>query len=699
MLPINLQSNYTINFWIDILGTNQSDLRIFAEDDFNGNSNPLWVVGTGGGGGSSLDANLHWLRRQQGITINGLTQGPDAVGTQNDSYTSLNPCDGNWHMFTITKQFTNNLTGSNVENFEVYVDTVLDPGNSGSASFATHLDAFGSNAVLLPEPVTNQNHPPVAWTWLINATSFGGLSRSITGGNYITGQLDDAAMWNRVLSPAELTNLYQYGLTNVSSSVQAGISSFSFDASEVLYGDKVALRWTTTHATTVTISPNIGDVTSITVNGAGSTNLTITSNVTYTIVSSRPGSAATNSASVKVSKEAVAANWHLIERFDSSPLSAPGIGGIPTANWVNILGDFTGSLDYFYVASETNTNSAITISNSVGGTAPTGNVPKGALSAYLLNGSTVQSGATNTVFFRFYVADPSLDQNDFSFFFGLTDVNKQPLAVSSLDGFDTGPKVNITRTLSGTANIIDVIANNGPSGFTYTNATTTNASSTAHYITTNPAGLTPGIVYDFWIDIFDKPFGSTIITNSDTTTTTNLNSGTFFSVYFKALGDTTRTELFTNFLSDRYPFGTVPPPLAPLGQLFLMLDSQAQNANLIAVGTNTVVIDDLYISKTNLNATIPVPPGVFPDLIVPTSIGLHNLSFLANDPSNGNNPSTTLSWSSIPGATYSVYKTSGLPVPGAWQLVTTELLSGGANTTFKDTASTGAGAYYRISSP
>ncbi len=54
-------------------------------------------------------------------------------------------------MFTITKQFTNNLTGSNVENFEVYADTVLDPGNSGSASFATHLDAFaGSNAVLLP---------------------------------------------------------------------------------------------------------------------------------------------------------------------------------------------------------------------------------------------------------------------------------------------------------------------------------------------------------------------------------------------------------------------------------------------------------------------------------------------------------------------------------------------------------------------
>jgi hypothetical protein len=389
----------------------------------------------------------------------------------------------------------------------------------------------------------------------------------------------------------------------------------------------------------------------------------------------------------------------LIERFDSSPLSASGIGGIPTANWVNVLGDFTGPLDYFFIGSETNTNSAITISNSVAGTAPIGSVPKGAATAYLLNGNTIQSGATNTVFFRLYIADANVDANDFSFFLGLTDVNKQPLAVSILDGFDSGPKVNITRTLTGTGNIIDIIANDGVANFNFTNATSTNASTTVKYSATNPAGLTPGIVYDFWIDIFDKPFGFSVVTNSDSSISTNVNSATLFSVYFKALGDTTRTEVFTNLVSDRNPTGTVPPPLAPLGQLFMLLDSQAQNGNIIAVGSNTVVIDDIYISQTNLNGTIPVPPGVFPDLIVPTSIGLHNINFLASDAANAGHASSTLTWSSIPGATYSVYRATSLPVSGAWTLLTTELLSSGSTTSFKDTTGATSGAYYRVSSP
>jgi hypothetical protein len=690
-LPINLQSNYTINMWISIVGSNQSDLRIFAEDDFNGNSNPLWVVGTGGGGGSSEDANLHWLMRHQSISINGSLQEPDVDVTQNQAYTSLNPCDGNWHMVTITKQcITNVQGGTNVVNYEVYVDTVRDPGNTGSALYpANDLDAFGTNAVIPYGPWLNTAHTNLSWTWLINATSFGGLSRSLTGGNYITGQLDDAAMWDRALTTNEIVDLYENGLTDVVSTVAASISDFSFDVHQVLYGDTVTLRWTTAHATSLAISPSIGNVTSISVNGSGSTKLTITADATYTLIASRPGSSVTNTASVTVSRVPVAPNWHVIENFAEIP-PTNGVD-IPELGWDNVLGDYTGPLDTFNITSLANTNPAVTISNDVCGTSqsPT---PRGALSTFLLNSLTVQTNMSNTVFFRVYLDDTNTD--DFSFFLGVNDVNLSPLAVQIYEGAGAGPRINIQRTATGTGGVVDVMANDGVAGFDVIEDGETNAASTQMLSTTVPTGLTPGVVYDFWIDIFDKPFGFS--TNSDGSTNT---SGTLYSVYYKPLGAPTRTLLFTNLLSDRSPFGAVPPALPALGQIFLLMDAQVYNVNLLAGGTNSIFVDNLYMSRSGINATIPVAPGVFPDLIVPTSIGLEQPAYLQSDPSNGNNPSVTLTWSSIPGATYTVYKSSSLDGPAPWQLVTTELPSTGSTLSYTDISISSSTAFYKVSSP
>jgi hypothetical protein len=550
---------------------------------------------------------------------------------------------------------------------------------------------------------------------LVNITSWGATSRDLAGSSWITGLLDDAAIWNRVLTTNEIVTLYQSGLTNVSFVESPGIPSFSFDNSEALYGDHDVLRWSVNHATTLTLSStgpsSIGsgapvDVTTLTVNGSGSTNLVITNSGTYiltaTLVSISGTNTSTATNSVVVDKRPVASGWHLIDRFDSSPFTT--VSGISGDGWVNILGGFRGAFDNFTVFSTASTNPAVTISNVLAGeaqnthgTALTPNIA-GALSEYELNALTLASGTTNTLFFRFYCEDTNIvDPNagDFSLFIGLTDENAALNDTSQANTNNFGPKINFHRA-GGPGVQIDVRAFDGVTGYNFltTNGATitTNVGYTTNLMATNPNGLSPGVVYDFWIVSRIKPFGIAQSTNGSVVTT-NL-SGTLWDVYYAPLGGTP-TPMFTGMTSDRAPFGTSPPPLAALGRVVFALDAAAQDTSLQVVETNVAMVDDLFLSSS-FNLAVPSASGIFQGLTTqPAPIQITSEVYNATDAGNGGNPSFTINWNSTAGSTYSVYRISS-PVD---KLVGTEVNSGGATTSFKDTSPVGSTGLYRISSP
>lgn len=73
--------------------------------------------------------------------------------------------------------------------------------------------------------------------------------------------------------------------------------SFSANPSSINKGDSATLTWTTTDATNVSISPEVGAVTA-----QGSTKVSPADSVTYTITASGPGGSADGSARVTVSQ-------------------------------------------------------------------------------------------------------------------------------------------------------------------------------------------------------------------------------------------------------------------------------------------------------------------------------------------------------------------------------------------------------------
>jgi hypothetical protein len=98
-----------------------------------------------------------------------------------------------------------------------------------------------------------------------------------------------------------------------------------------------------------------------------------------------------------------------------------------------------------------------------------------------------------------------------------------------------------------------------------------------------PPVLEPGEVYNLWIDVRNN----------------QIDVGDLFSIFIQREGDASRTELFVDYLSDRDPLGDPPgaggaPTQPDLSRVFVGNND-----------ANAVFFDDIYISKSGLNATIP----------------------------------------------------------------------------------------------
>ena len=722
-LPVNKQNQFTVAMWINANVTNNAqNTYIFTEDSASGgiypqSQAPVWAFGMDAGAtttfGQWLTRNYSGTSPGYGVGVGGYDEAP-AYSEQGDTEGTYPVFDGDWHLWVTTLD-TNG-------NYETYVDGsgIQDPGG------AFFTDSYGNPTALQPKPLTNTytatntatgnpwNVDYPAWTWDVDVTSIGGLSRSgfPPGADNVTGMVDNLAMWNRPLGTNEIKYLYLNGVPQVASgSAPLKLTSFTADYTEAAQGDTVTLRWGTANATDISISPTPGDVFADTAFGAGSVAVTVTSNTTFTITA-KQGATKPLTASVTVTVlPGVAAGWHLVQRFDDVPPTYPNAGGVGNGvvadNWENSTSDPEfGLIGVFNTVTEGTIPPA---TNNVLGYVPNNyadGTDTGCLSAQELNSYTVAVGESNTLFFRFYIADTNVDDSDIWLKLGFSDQILHQVSEWYGDsaGANDGCWALFTRLNGG---IVDMQAPNGVASYN-------EGLTTAPYsqVVTN-TGLQPATVYDVWMDVQCSPWS--FPTNSDGTTN---QLGDIFSVYIKPdSAASPPIEVWTNQYSDRDDVNpeaaTGGLPRTNLSEVFFVVAQAGEPNGNYDLGTNTVVIDDLYISKSGYNHTVPIPASYFPPPsqpgTSPITINTGQSFYLGADPKNNNQPDFTLTWSSsvadYPNITYSVLRSTNLADTNATLVLTRGIPSGGSSgaaaplTTFTDTNPPPIDAFYWITSP
>ncbi|MCK6499869.1 MAG: LamG domain-containing protein, partial [Nitrospira sp.] len=264
LLPINQYPAFTISFWANVQGTGLTDLRLFSEGSTS-NNNPLFNLGTASTGASGqLDL---FIRKDPWPTVDHLK-------------TTTEPLDGTWRHILFVQQ----ADGARA----VYIDGVKDE---------------------LEIPAKPEG------SWVVNTTTIGGILRA-NPTHWLTGMMDDVALWNRALSEAEITSVFKDGTPVPFTKPQPlAIRSFTADLPAVAVGDKVILRWDVTKNVQVAIDSGVGDVTAQTVSGLGSVEVALTQSKNFKLTLTR----GTETLSATVAAAAipdVATGWTLIDNFD-----------------------------------------------------------------------------------------------------------------------------------------------------------------------------------------------------------------------------------------------------------------------------------------------------------------------------------------------------------------------------------------------
>jgi hypothetical protein len=154
-------------------------------------------------------------------------------------------------------------------------------------------------------------------------------------------------------------------------------------------------------------------------------------------------------------------------------------------------------------------------------------------------------------------------------------------------------------------------------------------------------------------------------------------------VYIAEEGQSERTVVFENFVSDRNPAGTVDLGKPKPDLISLLIMSSGLNA-----GLGNLLFDDLYVSIGKFIDTVPVASSFVgaegPEIV------LHSSRV------SGDGAGFSFDWNSTVGNIYQVQKQATLSAP--WQTIADAHPEGGAtsdNTSFTDTG-LGASAIYRV---
>ncbi|MFP6873228.1 MAG: LamG-like jellyroll fold domain-containing protein [Verrucomicrobiales bacterium] len=152
-LPANQHPVFTVAMWVKIKGSGQSDLRFFSEGS-NSSNNPLFNMGTrNNGSDDSIDLYLR-----------------DA-GSPNHQFSTGLPLDDTWRHLALT-------FNTHTQTIRLYVDGVLD----------------------------RENWPFWDVQRFLNTTSIGGILRA-NPSHWMTGMVDDVALWKKALSAEEIGEL------------------------------------------------------------------------------------------------------------------------------------------------------------------------------------------------------------------------------------------------------------------------------------------------------------------------------------------------------------------------------------------------------------------------------------------------------------------------------------------------------------
>lgn len=422
-LPINQHPAFTITFWAKVTGTGLNDLRLFSEASTTDN-NPLFNLGTANNGASG---QLDFYFRQSGWTT------VDHLKSEGE------PLDGTWRHIAFVQQ----ADGTRA----LYVDGVRD-------------------AVEIPAKEPGD--------WRVNTTSIGGILRA-NPTHWLTGVMDEVALWSRALSESEIQQVVTQGVPVPFSRPQPlVVRSFTADQPAVAAGDKVWLRWDVTKNVRVEIDQGVGDVTAQTVAGLGAAEVPVPVSRTFTLTLRRGVETATAQVSVAAISD-VASGWSLVDNFDRYPEGLlNGQGG-----WKDL-----DATEFAVV--------------SVNGN-PMAAPRNGDATAVLrLNALTVAEGQQRTLFFRVLrTGDPFEPAKGMV---ALTDRNVRFGSDVGASGNDIGPGAIVSDELGWGLMLGGANGNNMPVEFF------------------EPI-LEPDTVYNVWVDITNGPFPEDRSSTGDTYTT------------------------------------------------------------------------------------------------------------------------------------------------------------------------------------
>lgn len=369
-----------------------------------------------------------------------------------------------------------------------------------------------------------------------NSTSIGGIRRA-TRGFWFNGMIDDVALWKRALSDEEITQLFTQGTPRPDTVAPQPLVIRSFKSSlpAVATGDPITLTWDVSRDATQ-IEIDQGIGSVLTNSVVGVGSITLPVTETQTFtLTIRRGDETQTSRVTVAAIGGIAPNWALLDNFDQYE-----VGPFPSTWW----GDLGGNSQI----AEVNTNRML----NVRGTGRIAVLPLGDL--------TVREGQQRTLFTRLYVQGDPAEAIDS--FVGLTDRGLR-FVDDVNDAGGSGPSAqpsNETGELmigarSGLNGVRDLV----------------------------PPALEFDAVYNLWIDVRNDP----------------IETGDIYSIWLQKLGDATRTQLFTDYVSNRDPAGN--PPAAGGGPTLPDLDKVFLGNNAV----NSVFFDDIYISKSGLNPTEP----------------------------------------------------------------------------------------------
>jgi len=498
-LPAVKHASFTISLWARVNGIGQNDKRLFSEG--SAGSDPLFNLGThNGGANGAVDVFI----RQAGAPL----------------------ID---HLHTFTRPFD----GVAWRHILYWQEEKVD----GSSTRRIYIDGL-EDFLLIPDKVAGFNYT-------MDRTSIGAILRS-TASAFVSGEIDDVAIWKRALTPAEITDLHANGMPDLSPPVEPlAVNSFSADYSHVVMGGKVRLRWDVTKDAVISLSPGIGDVTGISAFGVGSTEVTVATNQAYTLKISRGEEELERLINLNA-VSGVSPGWHWVEDFESRN---PG-NLLNQPRW--LVPD--GSVEVREFAQ----------------TRVAGFTAGNDLAGLHLADLAIPRSTRRTLFFRFHQSNADADL-PVNVLVGLTE--KSLRSAGDLSS-NAGTLIRFSR-LAGSGNLVLQARDGQFSGYTDADYT-----------------FLPETPYNVWIDIQNNSFDSGL---PDT-----------YSVHVAPEGGA-RTTVFDEFLSDREP-GEVPIlgfPREDIDSLVLVAPGADQASQAILL--DDFYMSDSNTWNATVPKTIPEP--------------------------------------------------------------------------------------------